>query len=126
MAAGERLPTHVKYWTWWMQAILFFAPVVFIRHAPARWLILAQVINTVIAYCVFVAEGNQVTRIYGMGHLVWIFPAWMLAVEIKSEKWLGYRVFAALAVATIIISLGFDITDIIRWIMGDRASTLVN
>ena len=126
MAAGDRLPAHIKYWTWWMQAILYLAPIAFVRHAPARWLILAQVINTIIAYIVFVSEGNQVTRIFGLGHLVWIFPALMLAVEINSNKWIGYRVFAALAVATIMISLGFDFVDIFRWIKGDRASTLMN
>jgi len=124
MAAGDLIPQHLMPWIIWMQNILFLGPVVFIRYPAARWMILAQIINALIAYCVFVAEGNQVTRLFGLGHLVWVFPLWMFWRDIRSPYWIGYRTYAATASLTILISLTFDVVDIGRWIGGERLSIL--
>lgn len=122
MAARDLLPQHLISWLVWIRITLIIGPFVFIRYAAARWMILAQVINFVIAYCVFVAEGNNITRLFGLGHLVWVFPLWMFLRDIRSSHWLGYRVYAALASITILISLVFDVVDISRWIAGERLS----
>lgn len=123
--ASDRLPDHVKLWTHWMQAVLIVAPFAFVRHAPARWLILAQCVNIVIGYCVFIAEGNSVTKIFGIGHLAWIFPLLMLIKDIRPDKPIPYKIFATAAAATICISLVFDVRDTAQWIMGERGSVLL-
>jgi len=124
MAAGDFLPQRLMPWIIWMQIVLFLCPVVSCAYAAARWMILAQVINAVIAYCVFVSEGNNVTRLFGLGHLVWVFPGWMFWRDVRSTHWVGYRAYAAVASVTILISLGFDVVDIGRWIAGERLSVL--
>ena len=126
MAAGEQLPEQIKLWTTWMQIVLFALPVLFIKYKPVRWLLLAQVGNIIIAYSVFVAEGFNVTRLFGVGHILWVIPLWVLAKDVISEKALLYRVFACVAVATMCISLVFDVRDIALWMLGDRESVLVH
>ncbi len=125
MDAGNYLPEHIKPWISWMQIVLFIGPVLFIRYKAARWLLLAQVLNTLVAYGVFVAEKNQVTKLFGLGHFLWILPMVLLAKDIRSKQFIGYRIFAAIAVLTISISLVFDIRDVMQWLLGDRSSVLV-
>ena len=125
MAAGDFLPAHVKPWAMWMQIALMLGPILFVRYAAARWLLGAQVVNFLIAYGVFVAEGNEVTRLFGLGHVAWILPLWLLARDTQTDKWLPYRIYAGVAALTICISLVFDVRDIYLWLEGDRGSVLV-
>jgi hypothetical protein len=107
--------------------VLFLLPFLFIKHVPARYLVLAQVLNTVVAYLVFVAEGNQVTRLFGIGHFFWIVPWWMLAKDVSARRHsVLYRSYAVIAVVTMTISLVFDVRDTAQWILGERESVLVN
>jgi len=124
MEAGAYLPKHISPWLTWMQIVLFAMPILFIKHKPARILIIAQLLNTLVAYLVFVLEGDQVTKLFGLGHFFWILPLWYLARDIKSEKSKVYRYYAGVATITIIISLIFDVRDTALWVMGDRESIL--
>ena len=126
MEAGNYLPKHIVPWTYWMQFILFAVPILFLKHKAAQYLILSQILNTITAYLVFVAEGNDVTRLFGLGHLFWIVPLWFLIADFRSDKWRVYRWFCIAAATTITISLVFDIWHITSWILGDRASMLVD
>ncbi len=123
--AGAHLPEHIRPWLLWMQVILFVGPIVFIRYRAARWLILAQIVNVVVAYSVFVAEGNDITKLFGLGHFAWLIPLWFFVRDIPTDKWLAYRVYAGIAAMTIAISLVFDVRDTAQWILGDRGSLLV-
>ena len=105
MEAGAYLPKHISPWLTWMQIVLFAMPILFIKHKPARILIIAQLLNTLVAYLVFVLEGDQVTKLFGLGHFFWILPLWYLARDVKSEKSKVYRYYAGVATITIIISL---------------------
>ncbi len=126
MDAGNYLPDHVKYWTYWMQGILFLAPLLFIKHTAARLLILAQLLNTLVAYGVFIWEGNQVTKLFGVGHFLWLWPALYLYRDCRNTTSTQlYRGFALCALITIAISLVFDTRDTAQWLLGDRASVLV-
>lgn len=126
MEAGAYLPEHIGPWLMWMQLMLFAAPVLFLKFKPARVLLLSQVLNTLVAYVVFVAEGHQVTKLFGLGHFFWVFPLWYLAKDIPTDKFKPYRVYAATTVLTISVSLVFDVRDTALWILGDRDSVLVN
>lgn len=125
--AGNYLPEHVKPWTYWIQAILFVAPLLFIKHMTPRILILTQILNTFAAYLVFVWEGDQVTKLFGLGHLFWIWPAVYLYFDIRKKALSRiYRAFAVLALLTISASLLLDIRDTAQWVLGERGSVLVN
>ncbi|MCG8606113.1 hypothetical protein MJD09_14125, partial [bacterium] len=125
MEAGNHLSPHVKPWVIWMQFILFLAPLFFLKWAAARWLVVAQLVNIAVAYAVFVAQGDQVTRLFGLGHFAWIVPLWFLAADVRSDNWIVYRLFAGAAAATILISLVLDTRDIALWLGGDRGEITV-
>lgn len=122
--AGEFVPSHVQPWMKWMQVLLFPAPFIFIGQTAARVLILAQVLNCIVGYIVFVKEGNKVSRLFGLGHIFWAAPMWFLAGDVFSDEWIVYRGFAAAASITIAISLVFDVRDWCLWLCGDRATVL--
>ncbi len=127
MAAGNYLPTHLGPWLTWMQVVLFLLPFAFVRHVAPRYLLLAQVLNTLTAYGVFVAEGHQVTRLFGLGHFFWLWPLWLMVRDVRSSVTPRlYRSYAAVAALTISISLVFDVRDTALWILGDRESILVD
>ncbi|GAA6157172.1 hypothetical protein NBRC116588_26450 [Pyruvatibacter sp. HU-CL02332] len=122
---GDYIPEHVAPWLTWMQIVLIALPFVFIYYRAARMMILAQLVNFLIATVVFMAEGNQVTRLFGLGHVAWVYPMILYYKDIHSEYWKPYRVYAAIAAATIAISLVMDVRDVALWVGGDRESTLV-
>lgn len=122
---GQYIPDHVAPWVTWMQIVLIGLPFLFIYYRAARMMILAQIINFVIATIVFMAEGNQVTRLFGLGHIAWVYPMWLYTRDIRSEHWKPYRAYAAIAAVTIAISLVMDARDTALWLSGDRATTLV-
>ena len=126
MDAGNYLPEHLQPWLLWMQLSLFAAPLFFIKYVAPRYLILAQVINTLVAYAVFVGEGHQVTKLFGIGHFVWLWPLWLFVRDVRNRYGSTvYRTYAWIVILTISVSLVFDIRDTSLWIMGDRDSILV-
>ncbi|MGD1933734.1 MAG: hypothetical protein ACFB0Z_04355 [Candidatus Phaeomarinobacter sp.] len=122
---GDYIPPHVAPWLTWMQVVLILLPFLFVYYRAARMMILAQIVNFVIATIVFMAEGNQVTRLFGLGHIAWVYPMILFYRDIRSDHWKPYRVYAAIAAATIAISLVMDVRDTALWIGGDRGTTLV-
>lgn len=131
MDAGNYLPAHIGPWLIWMQMLLIVAPLLFIKFTGARLMLLAQLLNFTVAYAVFVWEGDQVTKLFGVGHVFWLIPLWYFLRDIRAPHLTGiwgttYRGYALLAAITITISLLFDIRDTAQWIMGDRGSILVD
>jgi len=125
MEAGAYLPPHVQPWAQWMQFCLFLLPLAFLKFWPPRIVLLSQVINIVVAYIVFIVEGDQVTKLFGLGHLIWAWPLVLLVRDWKQQESRYYRGFILVASATILISLVFDVRDIVQWGLGDRGSVLV-
>jgi|GEM_PF-979965 len=118
-------PPHVAPWLTWMQIVLIVLPFVFFRYRAARMMILAQILNFAIATAVFMAEGNQVTKLFGLGHIAWVYPMILFYRDIRSELWKPYRTYAAIAATTIAISLVLDARDTAQWIAGDRETVLI-
>ena len=126
MEAGNYLPQHLQPWLLWMQIVLFGIPILFVKYIAPRYLILAQIINTFVAYTVFLSEGHQVTKLFGVGHFVWLWPLWLFVKDVRRQHGSKlYRSYAWIAILTISISLVFDVRDTALWIMGDRDSILV-
>ncbi len=125
LQVGKFIPAHVKPWMYWMQLMLFVGPVLFVGFASARYLLASQILNAITAFIVFSKEGATVSRLFGVGHVFWLIPLWFFAQDVRSDEWVVYRGYAALAAATIAISLIFDARDVFLWFRGDRASILV-
>ena len=86
---------------------------------------LAQVLNFSLAYLVFEWEQQKVTKLFGIGHIFWVWPAVLFYLDIqKRHGSKPYLAFAGIALVTISISLVFDTRDTVLWMMGDRESIL--
>ena len=119
------VPPHVAPWLTFMQVTLIVLPFAFFKYRAARMMILAQIVNFAIGITVFMAEGNQVTKLFGLGHVAWIYPMWLFARDVRTDLWTPYRVYAGIAALTIAISLVLDVRDTALWVAGDRGTTLV-
>lgn len=133
MEAGNYFPAHIQPWLIWMQILLLALPWLFIVRRGAQALILAQVLNFAVAFAVFMLSGNEVNRLFGLGHIFWIAPMIVMATEarlpaggtgLRGAYAASYRVYAALAALTILISLVFDIRDVLLYLGGDTGSVL--
>ncbi len=124
-AAGY-LPGHVIPWLMWMMFILFLLPFFFVWYRAARYMIGANILNTLTSWAVFYFSGLQVNKLWALGHLFWILPMYLFYKDARnSERWIVYRVFAGLAAATIAASLVMDFRDFGLWALGERGSILV-
>ena len=126
LRAALYLPVLVQIWLAWMLMVLFIAPLVFLRHGPAQWLAGVQLINIATAFAIFVGQGHDITRIFGLGHVLWLIPLGLLAKDAVLQSWSHYRIFAILASLTIIVSLVFDFRDLWLWVEGDHGSVLID
>lgn len=124
MKVSRFIPAHVKPWMYWMQVLLFALPIFFVGHTSVQILILGQLLNGVVGYTVFVREGQKVSRLFGLGHIFWAPPMWVLAKDVFSDEWIGFRAYAAAASVTIAISLVVDVRDWYLWLRGERESVL--
>ncbi len=121
LRAGEGFPQHVIWWMNWMQLCLILAPLLLIKFRGAQVLFAAQIANFITAYFVFVADGHEVTRLFGLGHAFWIIGAWFLIKDFRNTDLnIGYRAYTVVACITIAISLVFDVRDVAQWVMGER------
>jgi hypothetical protein len=121
MAAAS--PDWVGLWVNVMVLVLALSiPFSFVRK-EARWILLGTILGmagTIVAYSHF-----GFTRILGIGHILFWTPTLLYMLRQRqnwkvSSTWFGkWIMLAALVMA---ISLAFDVTDLARWLLGERAS----
>ena len=114
-------PTWVVVWMGIMALLHIVAiPLAFKDWRP-RVMVIVMIINMVFMSGLFHKYGY--TRILGLSHVIFWTP--LLAYLWKTRKANPERkltaVFVKAAIAIIFISLLFDYTDVIRYILGDRA-----
>ena len=112
------LPMWVQYWMYWMMAVLFAAPLIFVfTRVEARWLVLAMVATVVSTMALGMAVGWN--KLWGVTHLVFWTP--VVVYYIKRwpvvEKRSVFGVWFVLALATMIVSLVFDAKDFVEYLM---------
>ena len=121
MTQMETVPKAVQYWMNWM-LIIFFASLAFVyKYKAARYVLGAFLLTIPIGFLLFHLTGN--IHLLGIAHVfVW---APLLAFLYKSEFKSGavnlksvYGIWLQLLSATIVISLLFDIRDIVLVLMG--------
>jgi len=119
-------PDWVQIWSYWITAIVFAAALVALIQPGARRLGAAIVILTALTsaltYWIFLELGF--VRLLGLGHLVFWTPLVVIlwrglrgsAPPPAPARWLLWG-----CLATVAVSLGFDLVDTIRYLLGERA-----
>lgn len=115
-------PVWVIVWVNLMVAILALSIPFSFTYREARWILLGSalgMIGTIIAYSLF-----GFTRLLGLGHLIFWTPTLIYIVTVRGWKTYSQTLFSRwLVVAAVVvgISLAFDMVDLLRWLLGDRA-----
>jgi len=121
MAANS--PAWVKIWVNVMVAVLAIAIPFSFAHREARWMLLGIVLGmagTLIAYSLF-----GFTRLLGLGHLIFWTPTLLYMLTVRGRGYHARTLFAKwilIAILVIGVSLAFDFVDLLRWILGERAT----
>lgn len=112
------LPLWVQWWMNWMGVVLFLGSLIFaFVGVEARWLLLAMFLTIPATFLVGYAVGWN--NLWGITHLVlWTPVAIYMArrfsqIEVKSV----YGVWYVLALATLWISLIFDVKDVGQYLL---------
>ena len=113
-------PLWLQIWMGIMMVTIVLAIPLAIKDWRARWVLLSMVANVLIMNVLFAKFGFS--RILGLAHIIVWTPLWVYLWKARKKhperKWTGRYVWLALIV--IGISLLFDYTDAIRWLLGER------
>ena len=112
------LPLWVQWWMNWMGIVLFLGSLVFaFVGVEARWLLLAMFLTIPATFLIGYAVGWN--NLWGITHLIlWTPVAIYMArrfsqIEVKSI----YGIWYVLALATLWISLIFDVKDVGQYLL---------
>jgi len=115
-------PTWVLVWVNAMVAVLALSIAFSFSYREARWILLGVtlgMLGTIGAYALF-----GFTRLLGLGHILFWTPTLIYIVTVRGWKTYHKTLFSRwliLAAIIIGISLAFDVVDLLRWILGERA-----
>ncbi|MEM9571123.1 MAG: hypothetical protein AAF996_06630 [Pseudomonadota bacterium] len=115
-------PVWVLVWVNFMVAVLALAIPFSFTYSEARWILLGVVLGmlgTIGAYAMF-----GFTRLLGLGHILFWGPTLIYIITVRGWKTYHKTLFSRwLILAAIIlgVSLAFDVVDLLRWILGERA-----
>ncbi len=122
-AVNAAISPTVKLWTNWM-FVIFVTSVLFTwQHVSARFILAAFVLTLPIA--VFIFQQTQQVHLLGISHLIVWAPLLIYLITFEFIKKqtrpnTPYGVYLVLLVATIAISLVFDVRDIFLVMTGQR------
>lgn len=112
------LPLWVQWWMNWMGIVLFLGSLIFAFFGvEARWLLLAMFLTIPATFLIGYAVGWN--NLWGITHLIlWTPVAIYMArrfsqIEVKSI----YGIWYVLALATLWISLIFDVKDVGQYLL---------
>ncbi len=114
-----------KYWLVWIGLLVaanVAAPTYFIASLEAQVVLAAVIVGAVIQMAIFRAKGF--VRLLGMGHILWVpmLPwLWTRLDQIALEGPFAYWLLSVMVLNS--LSLIVDVTDVLRYIRGERAPT---
>ena len=116
----------IQLWVVWMGAVIFVVPSVLLRHESSRHEGKAMLVSSIVLTVLMLFWYSQVgyTRILALPHiLVWTpLLAYLFSRRNNLASPSRVRWMTTAFVLTIVVSLAFDCTDVIRYILGERAS----
>ena len=112
-------PAGVEYWVNFMGAVFMLSiPFSFVRK-EARWALLTIVLTLIAMMLAFKYFGYE--RILGAVHII-VWPPLLIYLINRREDWRVKETWSgkwlAVLVATMLVSLVFDITDVVRYFLG--------
>ena len=117
------LSPAVQYWMNWM-SIIFFASLFFVwKRTAARYVFISIILTIIVAMFVYHLSG--IIHLLGVAHVVIWAPLfyYLVRFEIRREDFKfssTYGVWLGLLMATIVVSLAFDVRDIALVAMGHK------
>ena len=119
-------PVVVQLWVLWMIAAIFIVPGLLLRHESSKREGKVILASSIVLAVLMLLWHSQVgyTRIVALPHiLIWMpLLAYLYARRNTLASPSHVRWATMALVLTIVVSLAFDITDAIRYILGERAS----
>ncbi len=115
-------PQWVKYWVLFMAGVFTLSLLFISKRKDIRWISLSTlVLAPVIMAALYAHFGFE--RILGLGHILgWapgLYYVWRHKNDWNIKETLAGK-YLLLAVITMLISLVFDISDLLRFILGER------
>lgn len=120
-------PQWVQLWLNWLMIGGIFLPLALVIWKSTRWLGLGFFIATAAGgFAIFqLYEYQGYTRLLGLPHLIiWIPGAYLLWRKQQQDIPQIPRYIIWVVLATVLVSLAFDITDVARYILGERGSMI--
>ncbi len=126
--ASALLPVWVQYWMNFIVAVPIVSVIVFLFSKVTRFDALVTFLLTALAFGATILLYNQfgMVRLLGLGHVIFWTPlAIYLLQRLRSNP--PPRFLAAvmtLMLITLVAALAFDYYDVLRWLLGERASII--
>jgi len=115
-------PTWVYYWVNFMGLVFVLSIPFAFKRVEARWIALSTlVVAPIIMFAIYHKLGYQ--RVLGWGHIIAWTPVLIYLWKRRGiwqvkETWTGK--YIVLVVMVMLISLAFDITDVVRYALEHR------
>lgn len=108
------------FWRAWVMALFLvngLLPLLFLRHPEARWMAALTWAQGMLMMAL--AGHLGFVRLLGVAHFAWflVLPS-LVRVGRTQRDWFGRWAWAALALSA--VSLAIDVSDVARYLLGDR------
>lgn len=126
--ALAQLPQWVQHWMNFIALVLALSTIVFLIFKTTRWLGAYMVVSTIALFLIMTWLYNQMgmVRLLGIVHIVFWTPLvvylWRRLRSNPPQKYIALLMW--LLLATLTVALVFDYYDVLRWVMGERASII--
>ncbi len=115
-----KLPLWLQVWIFWM-GVVNMASLFFWKQREARWIFTGFAAAFLVMNTLYAVNGYN--RLLGLAHLIgWTPPLAYLLLRWKDQAQERlYRAWLSCLVATNGLSLVIDLTDVVRYALGERA-----
>ncbi len=119
------LPQWVQVWINFLGAVIVVSTLAFLIRKETRLLGVAMIVSMALVIPTMIWMHGQMgmVRLLGIVHVVFWTPLviYMWKVLQSGEHGRIYTTILWITLATLSVSLAFDIADVIRWLLGERA-----
>jgi len=113
-------------WQWWSRVLLFnnlVMPIFFLNHVESRWVLVAVFIAALMGKMIVKMQGF--TKLIGLMHIPWLVLLpyiWTRLEFVPASDLYGLWIRSILIING--ISLLIDFSDVLRYIRGNRKSSI--
>lgn len=126
--ALAQLPQWVQHWMNFIALVLALSTITFLIVKTTRWLGAYMVVSTIALFLImtWIYDQMGMVRLLGIVHIVFWTPLvvylWRRLRSNPPQKYVALLMW--LLLATLTVALVFDYYDVLRWVMGERASII--